>query len=141
MKTSWAFYYHILKLCIPVFCFQTQDSTLAEWMEDGMKIATPVMTYVYQEDEGVDDMTVLAAWENAKQQEKRSKQVEKNNEKNTEVTPEKEENLENKVNIEVLKMGYPDEFVKHGTCEEIERKYGLDEDSIVHKIIAIKNQL
>ena len=100
MKTSWAFYYHILKLCIPVFCFQTQDSTLAEWMEDGMKIATPVMTYVYQEDEGVDEMTVLAAWENAKQQEKRSKQVEKNNEKNTEVTPEKEENLENKVNIE-----------------------------------------
>lgn len=49
--------------------------------------------------------------------------------------------FENKLNTEVLKMGYPDEFVKHGTCEEIERKYGLDEDSIVHKIIAIKEEL
>ena len=59
MKTSWAFYYQILKLCIPVFCFQTKDASLAEWMTDGMKIATPVMTYVYQEDEDVDDMTVV----------------------------------------------------------------------------------
>ena len=38
-------------------------------------------------------------------------------------------------------MGYPDEFIKHGTCEEIEKKYDLDEESIIRQIIAIKEEL
>lgn len=49
--------------------------------------------------------------------------------------------FENKVNVEILKMGYPDEFVKHGTCEEIEKKYGLDEESIVENIKCLKEEL
>ena len=31
--------------------------------------------------------------------------------------------------------GYPDEFVKHGSVQEIEKKYGLDVDSIVEDLI------
>ena len=31
--------------------------------------------------------------------------------------------------------GYPDEFVKHGSVHEIEKKYGLDVDSIVDDLM------
>ncbi len=30
---------------------------------------------------------------------------------------------------------YPDEFIKHGEVEKLEKIYGLDEDSIVKEII------
>lgn len=100
MKSNWAFYIQIMKLCMPVFCFQTQETTLADWMADGMRIATPVMTYVYQEDEDKDDVTVLAAWENSKQQEERKQAVKEQNKKETEVTPEPDASLENKVEKE-----------------------------------------
>lgn len=39
--------------------------------------------------------------------------------------------LENKLNIDLEKFAYPDEFVKHGSVSEIEEKYGLDVGSIV----------
>ena len=43
--------------------------------------------------------------------------------------------FENKINCKVIKFGYPDEFIKHGSCQEIEKKYGLDEEYIVNKIM------
>ena len=49
--------------------------------------------------------------------------------------------FENKINCEVIKFGYPDEFVKHGSCNEIEQKYGLDEESIVEKILEVNKEL
>lgn len=45
--------------------------------------------------------------------------------------------LENKLNTELEKFAYPDEFVKHGSVDEIEEKYGLDVGSIVK---CLKNQ-
>lgn len=36
--------------------------------------------------------------------------------------------------VEVLNLGYPDEFIKHGTVAEIEKKYGLDANSIAERI-------
>lgn len=33
-----------------------------------------------------------------------------------------------------LSFGYPDEYIKHGTVNEIEKKYGLDPESIYKKI-------
>lgn len=45
--------------------------------------------------------------------------------------------LENKLNTELEKIAYPDEFVKHGSVDEIEEKYGLDVGSIVK---CLKNQ-
>lgn len=100
MKTGWAMYFKMIKFCMPVFCFQTQDATLAEWMADGMQFTAPVMSYVYQEDEDKDDMTILATWENAKQQEARQKAIAEQNAARTEVTPGKDESLENKVAVE-----------------------------------------
>ena len=38
---------------------------------------------------------------------------------------------ENDIDIEFIKYAYPDEFVKHGSVDEIEKKYGLDVGSIV----------
>lgn len=49
--------------------------------------------------------------------------------------------FENKINAEILKIGYPDEFVKHGNCDEIEQKYGIDVESIVQKIMELKGEL
>ncbi len=49
--------------------------------------------------------------------------------------------FENKINAEILKIGYPDEFVKHGNCDEIEQKYGIDVESIVQKIMKLKGEL
>ncbi len=37
-------------------------------------------------------------------------------------------------NIFIEKLGYPDEFIKHGSITKIEEKYGLDTNSIVQKI-------
>lgn len=39
--------------------------------------------------------------------------------------------FENKLNINLEKFAYPDEFIKHGSVAEIEEKYGLDVGSIV----------
>lgn len=36
--------------------------------------------------------------------------------------------------INFRKYGYPDEFVKHGSVSEIERKYGLDDESLAKDI-------
>ena len=38
---------------------------------------------------------------------------------------------ENKINTNLIKFAYPDEFIKHGSQSEIEEKYGLDVGSIV----------
>ena len=35
-----------------------------------------------------------------------------------------------------VKFGWPDEFIPHGTCAELERRYGLDVDSIVERLSA-----
>ena len=37
----------------------------------------------------------------------------------------------NRLNVDLEKFAYPDEFVKHGSVNEIEEKYGLDVGSIV----------
>ena len=39
--------------------------------------------------------------------------------------------FENKLDINLEKFAYPDEFIKHGSTDEIEKKYGLDVGSIV----------
>ena len=39
--------------------------------------------------------------------------------------------FENNLNINLEKFAYPDEFIKHGSTNEIEEKYGLDVGSIV----------
>lgn len=44
----------------------------------------------------------------------------------------KEEKLNN---IEVKQYGYPDEFIKHGSVQEIEKIYGLDKDTIAKEIM------
>lgn len=38
--------------------------------------------------------------------------------------------------IFVQEFGYPDKFIKQGSVEEIEQKYGLDTDSIYNKILS-----
>jgi 1-deoxy-D-xylulose-5-phosphate synthase len=50
--------------------------------------------------------------------------------------------MENKINVNLEKIAYPDEFIKHGSISEIENKYGLDTKSIVATIkecLQIKN--
>ena len=48
-------------------------------------------------------------------------------------------NEENIKDVTLKKYGYPDEFVKHGSVEQIEKKYGLDEETIAKDIM--KNYL
>lgn len=36
--------------------------------------------------------------------------------------------------IKLKKLGYPDEFIKHGSVAEIEKKYELDAESIAKEI-------
>ena len=36
--------------------------------------------------------------------------------------------------MKVLNLGYPEEFIKHGTVAQIEKKYGLDVESILKKV-------
>ena len=43
--------------------------------------------------------------------------------------------FENKTMFNVLKFGYPDEFIKQGSISEIESKYGLDVENIVSCIM------
>ncbi len=45
--------------------------------------------------------------------------------------------FENKINVKLEKFAYPDEFIKHGSVDEIEEKYGLSVGSIVE---CLKNQ-
>lgn len=40
----------------------------------------------------------------------------------------------NNINVNLEKIAYPDEFVKHGSVDEIEEKYGLDAKSISENI-------
>ena len=40
----------------------------------------------------------------------------------------------NKINVNLEKIAYPDEFIKHGSVGEIEEKYGLDAKSISETI-------
>ena len=35
----------------------------------------------------------------------------------------------------VLNLGYPEDFIKHGSVSEIENKYELDVESVTKKII------
>ena len=37
--------------------------------------------------------------------------------------------------IKLKKYGYPDEFIKHGSVSDIEKKYGLDVESIVEDLL------
>ena len=43
--------------------------------------------------------------------------------------------VENNLNeVEMIKFGYPDEFVKHGTVQELEKIFGLDKENIYKEI-------
>ena len=44
-------------------------------------------------------------------------------------------NEENIKDVTLKKYGYPDEFVKHGSVDQIEKKYGLDEETIAKSIM------
>ena len=43
--------------------------------------------------------------------------------------------VDNNLDVKGLYYAYPDRFIKHGSVEEIEKKYHFDEESIVHDII------
>lgn len=43
--------------------------------------------------------------------------------------------------IECLKIGYPVDFIKQGSVNEIEEKYGLDKKSIAKKIKMLYNSI
>ena len=43
-----------------------------------------------------------------------------------------DENLEN---IEVKNYAYPDNFIQHGTVDELEKLYGQDAESIANDIV------
>ena len=47
---------------------------------------------------------------------------------------------QNNKKANVLKIAYPDEFIKHGSIKEIEKKYGLDVESIVEEIEDVLNE-
>ena len=72
VSAKWSLYYQLLKLCVPVFCFQTTEASLSDLLLQQMELATPVMAYVYGEDESKDELTLLAAIENSGKQELRS---------------------------------------------------------------------
>ena len=44
-------------------------------------------------------------------------------------------NEENIKDVTLKKYGYPDEFIKHGSVEQIEKKYGLAEETIANNIM------
>jgi 1-deoxy-D-xylulose-5-phosphate synthase len=46
------------------------------------------------------------------------------------------ETLDSELNYtcKTINFGYPDEFIKHGSVDEIEKKYGLDVNSIYERI-------
>ena len=44
--------------------------------------------------------------------------------------------VNNNINgITFTKFGYPDEFIEHGTVDELEKQYGLDANSIAQKVL------
>ena len=45
-----------------------------------------------------------------------------------------QEIIVNEERVKSLFFGYPDEFIKHGKADEIEKLYGLDKESIYNKI-------
>ncbi|WP_018691047.1 1-deoxy-D-xylulose-5-phosphate synthase [Algicola sagamiensis] len=48
--------------------------------------------------------------------------------------------LRNKSPVSVLNLGYPDEFIKHGTQPEMYAQYGMTVEGIHQQIIAFKNK-
>ena len=49
--------------------------------------------------------------------------------------------VENNIkNIKFIKFAYPDEFIKHGSPAEIEKKYGMDIDLMFNKIMDLKSK-
>lgn len=49
--------------------------------------------------------------------------------------------IENNIkDIKIESFGYPDEFIKHGTVDQIEKIYGLDSFDITEKIIKMINE-
>lgn len=64
MKQGWSALLHIWKLCLPIFCFQTEELSLGGWLLQQFQSATPIMAYVdtlSREEENLND---LAASEN-----------------------------------------------------------------------------
>ncbi len=43
--------------------------------------------------------------------------------------------LDNKLDVNIKTFGYPNKFIKHGSVEDIEKKYGLDTESIYNYVI------
>ena len=43
--------------------------------------------------------------------------------------------LDNKLDVNIKTFGYPNKFIKHGSVEDIEKKYGLDTESIYKYVI------
>ena len=43
--------------------------------------------------------------------------------------------LDNKLDVNIKTFGYPNKFIKHGSIEDIEKKYGLDTESIYNYVI------
>ena len=64
------FFLHILKLCLPVFCFHTEEMTLSDWIVKQLQYTTPAMAYVdeVREDESTLDLLVASENENALKQ-------------------------------------------------------------------------
>ena len=50
-------------------------------------------------------------------------------------TKVKELIVEHELDIKILSFGYPDEFIKHGNSEDIEKKYKVDAESIANKFM------
>ena len=49
--------------------------------------------------------------------------------------------IENNIkNVRFIKFAYPDEFIKHGSPAEIEKKYGMDVYSMFNKILELKTK-
>ncbi len=64
MKQGVTFFLHIVKLCLPVFCFQTDEMTLSDWIVRQLQYTTPVMAYVDEVREDESTLDLLAASEN-----------------------------------------------------------------------------
>ena len=43
--------------------------------------------------------------------------------------------LDNKLDVNIKTFGYPNKFIKHGSVKDIEKKYGLDTESIYNYVI------
>lgn len=43
--------------------------------------------------------------------------------------------IDNKIDVNIKTFGYPNKFIKHGSVENIEKKYGLDTESIYNYVI------